>query len=195
MALKYLQDFAKISRIQRNLCLNVTVTQQQVTTWRRWVADDRGTSPRKLVTNEPPPDDAKRLRPLRIYTRTGDKGTSSLFTGERRPKDDPIFEALGTIDELSCSIGLAREFLLDCDASEELCYQLQDVQCLLQDIQSIIATPLSSASERKLKTVQSNWTGEYLDTLEKWIDEHQERLPELKNFILPVCRKFFFHFC
>jgi hypothetical protein len=76
----------------------------------------------------------------RIYTRTGDKGTSALFTGERREKSDLVFNALGTTDELSSHLGLGMEYASEAktshpDVSKDITTmvdQLQRIQCLLQ---------------------------------------------------------------
>lgn len=116
----------------------------------------------------------------KIYTKTGDKGTTSLFTGERRPKDDPIFEALGTTDELSSSIGLAREFCLDANNSQ-IIKDLEEIQCNLQDLGSHVATPLTSSSDKHKS--RTEFTASIQD-LEQKIDEYTEQLPPLRNFIL-----------
>lgn len=115
----------------------------------------------------------------RIYTRTGDNGSSGLFSGERRPKDDVIFEALGTTDELTSNIGFAREFVSDKTIRNEL----EQIQCILQDLQATIATPKTSSNEFQLR--KTKWNINHLVDLETWIDNHSEHLPPLKNFILP----------
>ncbi|TPX62620.1 cob(I)yrinic acid a,c-diamide adenosyltransferase [Powellomyces hirtus] len=120
---------------------------------------------------------------MKIYTRTGDKGTSSLYTGERRPKDDDIFEALGSTDELSSLLGLAIDYSED--AGNGLKVKLQKVQCLLQDIGSNVATPRSTAAENKLSKTTFDIDGSLVTELETWIDDLSAELPPLQNFILP----------
>ncbi|KAM9858961.1 corrinoid adenosyltransferase MMAB [Aulostomus maculatus] len=117
----------------------------------------------------------------KIYTKTGDKGFSSTFTGERRPKEDHIFEALGNTDELSSAIGLAREFCLE--KGHTFINQLDKIQCILLDLGSNIATPRSSARESHIK--RTKFTAEPIADLEIWIDTFTEELPPLTNFILP----------
>ncbi|XP_050028834.1 corrinoid adenosyltransferase MMAB-like isoform X1 [Dermacentor andersoni] len=118
-------------------------------------------------------------RHTKIYTRTGDKGTSATYTGQRRRKDDAVFEALGATDELNSHIGYVRSVLHHPEVGE----QLKWVQCLLQDLQASIATPKSSASEGQ--RVKTEFPAEHIKELEQWIDSHSENLPPLKNFILP----------
>ena len=134
----------------------------------------------------PTADAVKAPRKIKIYTKTGDKGKTSLYTGERRPKNEITFEALGNGDELNSSIGLAREYCCDNKAPE-----FRDLECKLIKIQTVIliagshiATPLSSANEKQLARLgsfDSNLTKE----LENWIDKYDDELPVLKNFILP----------
>ncbi|CAG08528.1 unnamed protein product, partial [Tetraodon nigroviridis] len=117
----------------------------------------------------------------KIYTKTGDKGFSSTFTGERRPKEDHIFEALGNTDELSSALGLAREFCLD--SGHTFTHQLDKIQCILLDIGSNIATPRSSARESHMQ--RTRFTAQPTSDLEIWMDEFTAELPPLTNFIIP----------
>jgi cob(I)alamin adenosyltransferase len=117
----------------------------------------------------------------KIYTKTGDKGTSAVFTGERRVKDDAVFEALGTTDELSSHLGLAMEY--STEAGHDFVDKLVAVQCVLQDVGSSIATPKSSARDAHVK--KTAFSEENVKDIESWIDQYTEQLPPLKNFILP----------
>lgn len=118
---------------------------------------------------------------IKIYTRTGDKGMSSNFAGKRLPKDHIIFDALGANDQLSSTIGIAREFCTD--LNDDTTTRLKEIQCILQDVGSHIATPRGVATESKL--AQTAFNEKHVENLEKWIDELNENLPPLTNFILP----------
>ncbi|CAO3573885.1 unnamed protein product [Mortierella alpina] len=94
--------------------------------------------------------------------------------------------ALGTNDELSSSIGLAREFCLDQGESVQgLVSQLEQIQCLLQDIGSNIATPRDSATAPRLARTEFDSDGQHVNDLETWIDAMDQELPPLTSFILP----------
>ncbi|XP_007953187.1 corrinoid adenosyltransferase [Orycteropus afer afer] len=121
------------------------------------------------------------LKIPKIYTKTGDKGFSSTFTGERRPKDDQVFEAVGTTDELSSVIGFAMELITE--KGHTFGEELQKIQCMLQDVGSALATPRSSAREAHLK--QAAFTEAPILELEQWIDKYSSQLPPLTAFILP----------
>eukprot|EP01120_Amphizonella_sp_Union-15-10_P000058 TRINITY_DN10065_c0_g1_i1.p1 TRINITY_DN10065_c0_g1~~TRINITY_DN10065_c0_g1_i1.p1 ORF type:complete len:190 (-),score=15.58 TRINITY_DN10065_c0_g1_i1:22-591(-) len=117
----------------------------------------------------------------KIYTKTGDKGESSLFNGERRKKDDEVFEALGATDELNAHLGLAIEH---CKAANNaLDTFLEEIQSRLLDIGSHVATPRSSSPEKHLERTLFNEN--HVKTLETWIDKLDNELPPLRNFILP----------
>jgi len=118
-----------------------------------------------------------------IYTRSGDDGTTSLYTGERRPKHDPIFVALGDIDELNSVIGQAAH---ECEVvNNGLVPTLRSIQCCLLEIGSHIATPRNSNSEAKIHATAFDTEGKKIKSIEDTIDSLDAQLPPLKNFILP----------
>ena len=117
-----------------------------------------------------------------VTTRTGDKGTSSLYNGKRLPKSDIHFEALGSLDELNSQIGVAREFL--CSDCAELDDYLEKIQCLLFSVCSAVATPLTTSSQYVLKKI--HFDEAHVKNLEKWSALIYSQLPPQDSFYLPV---------
>jgi cob(I)alamin adenosyltransferase len=113
----------------------------------------------------------------RIYTRTGDDGTSGLVDGSRQPKHSARFEAIGAVDEANSAIGLA---ILTAD--EDAAKALLRVQNDLFDLGADIATPGEdfAPSEMVLRIVPAQ-----VEWLEQAIDALNEALTPLNSFILP----------
>lgn len=123
-------------------------------------------------------------REMKIYTKTGDKGTSGLFNGERRPKEDDIFEALGVCDELNASVGISHELCEQAGGLQDICAMLEEISSRLFDVGSAIATPINT-TESQSKLNHTHFDESHVDWLERRIDEMDNELPPLKNFILP----------
>jgi cob(I)alamin adenosyltransferase len=124
----------------------------------------------------------------RVYTRTGDRGETSLVGGKRVPKDSPRIVAYGAVDELNAVVGLARVFneeQIDADAPAEaprrrLDAVLRKVQNQLFDLGSELATPPDAVYEGMFRVGEGEVT-----ELESIMDECQKDLEPLKSFILP----------
>lgn len=119
----------------------------------------------------------------KIYTRTGDKGETSLFTGERVSKDNPFIQALGAVDECNSAIGMSLSFLPHKPALEEVEKQLIQIQHALFDLGAAVATPRTSATKNKI--AKTRFDEEAITWIEQWIDEMDHQLPRLTTFILP----------
>jgi cob(I)alamin adenosyltransferase len=114
---------------------------------------------------------------LKIYTKTGDKGTTSLIGGTKVPKSHLRIEAYGTVDELNSYIGLCKDLLTD-----------KQSKTILQEIQDrlfTIGSSLACDPEKELKMKIPDLKEDDVTLLEKEIDRMNEILPPMKNFILP----------
>jgi cob(I)alamin adenosyltransferase len=122
---------------------------------------------------------------MKIYTRTGDDGTTGLFGGTRVKKDDLRVQAYGAADELNAQLGAARTALAHGGlAAERLVLDtvLRRIQEQLFVLGADLASPRDAAKQASfLPRVDSA----AVTQLERWIDEHEARLPALGNFILP----------
>jgi cob(I)alamin adenosyltransferase len=113
---------------------------------------------------------------VKIYTKTGDEGETSLFAGGRVPKNHLRLHTYGTVDELNSVIGLARAFDIDVELNE----MLGRVQQELFHVGSDLATPLDSDVEWVVRIQEDQ-----VSQLENEIDQLAKELKTLKNFILP----------
>ncbi|MEA2608750.1 MAG: cob(I)alamin adenosyltransferase, partial [Chloroflexota bacterium] len=116
-------------------------------------------------------------RLTRIYTKTGDAGTTGLGGGQRVPKDSRRVDTYGTVDELNSQIGLAL--------AAGLCHRLEIELALVQnqlfDLGSDLATPADSQARHPVPTVEAR----HIETLEALIDELNDVVGPLANFLLP----------
>jgi cob(I)alamin adenosyltransferase len=113
---------------------------------------------------------------MKIYTKTGDTGDTSLFGGQRVPKDALRIEAYGTIDELNSVLGIVRAD----NGDSELDAILQKLQEKLFVLGADLATP-RSIDRKSVHRIEPKDA----QPLEKMIDQLDGRLKPLKNFILP----------
>ncbi len=112
---------------------------------------------------------------MKIYTKTGDKGMTSLFGGKRVFKNDVRLESYGTIDELNSLIGVALN-KVETDESKKILRKVQN------DL-FVLGSDLSTPEETKYKVPRV--AKEMVDYLEEQIDLIDGKIPQLKTFILP----------
>jgi cob(I)alamin adenosyltransferase len=138
----------------------------------------------------------------KLYTKTGDKGETSLYNGQRVLKNSIYCDSVGNVDELSSALGLIHneiegkvnsdmryygrkdfEGLMDTNEIYIIYERIQWIQSRLLDLGSHIATPIGKSSNSKL--TRASFDANTVTQLELWIDYYDEKLPKLKNFILP----------
>ncbi len=114
---------------------------------------------------------------FKVYTKTGDDGTTGLVGGTRVKKYDARLDAYGTVDELNAAIGVLRSYDLDEEVKELLVF--------IQNKLFNIGSRLASDEKGEVFTVELKIKPEDIDQLERAMDEYEKKLPPLTDFVLP----------
>ncbi len=120
---------------------------------------------------------------LKIYTKTGDRGETGLFGGQRVAKDHVRVAAYGDVDELNSLLGVAV-WQLEADGQAELAAGLRGVQSDLFTVGANLATPSVEDGGRESPWIPALPPGR-IEELEAWIDDAETELEPLKSFVLP----------
>jgi len=118
---------------------------------------------------------------MKIYTRQGDQGQTTLFDGKRVSKNDLRVQTYGAVDELNSHLGLAIAYCGDSEQHTKLKILLQNLQHQLFDLGADLATPLDSPNSARVRRI----TAADSTALEKQIDDATAQITPLKEFILP----------
>lgn len=130
---------------------------------------------------------------MKIYTKKGDSGSTSLYDGTKVIKNDIIVESVGSLDELNSELGLILAYYNVVkneevkiskltDENKKYYELLNNIQSELFDLGSIIAKNPNNSKEDEILFDKNN---EYIKKIEEYIDEMTNILPPLRNFILP----------
>ena len=112
------------------------------------------------------------MKKAAVYTRTGDKGTTGLYTGERVSKCSPRVEAYGTLDEITSALGLARSQVKRADVKQTI----YDIQKLMMSMMAVVAS---------LNLPKPYITEEHVKKFEQTIDQYDALLQPLSHFLIP----------
>jgi len=118
---------------------------------------------------------------MKLYTRTGDDGSTGLFGGQRVPKTHPRVQAYGAVDELNAALALAVAGCPIDDTDARLRDLLISLQSRLFDLGADLATPPGSKHEDKIARI----TNDDVTEIESWIDEIDAANSPMQNFVLP----------
>ena len=138
---------------------------------------------------------------MKLYTKTGDKGYSSLYNGISLKKSSIYFKLLGDLDELNCHIGMSKSLWKDIIDKPDKVYNiivnyniLTHIQCMIMDISSFIATPPWHENKPIKGNVEDcihSWIEKVgfdeqkISEIEKYIDYLDSLTPSIKNFVVP----------